>query len=220
LNQSKSKSLEGINVLNKEVMKRYLWILVLLVVSILQGIIPVIHLKIVGSAASIPLIVLMTAVELGLVIWLVIRLYRRSNPVGVQTEIRWYQVALRICGFCVLACVLFSAFMKLKNNLPDSAYSINTGFAAVAIGAVLDLLLYTVILNMFFSVCFYIKRAEKTFWICAGKLLGLSLIPICVITALSMLITKHTGVVLDIIITWLMWVASVQVMLVIKNKIS
>lgn len=206
--------------MKKELFREHKWIIMLLIISILQGAIPAIYNTYGPSKITIWVVLALVLVHAGSVVWLLL-FFLRSGTAKLGDE-PWVakrkQIILRIGIFVLIWLGLLLGLGRVHISFVVSPYSIGQGFLEKNMLFLFRAFAFTVTLNMLYVIICFIKLSTKKFWINTVKMIAISFIPIYVVTVLAMLVTTRTGVFLDMIVTWLMWTGDIAIFIKIMNK--
>lgn len=205
--------------MKKELFREHKWIIMLLIISILQGAIPTIYNTYGPSKMAIWVVLALVLVHAGSVVWLLLFFSRSATAkLGDEPCAKRKQIFLRIGIFVLIWSGLLLGLGRVHIGFVVSPYSIGQGFLEKNMLFLFRAFAFTVTLNMLYVVTYFIKLSTKKFWINTVKMITISFIPIYVVTVLAMLVTTRTGVFLDMIVTWLMWTGDIAIFIKIMNK--
>ena len=188
------------------------WLILLLISACLCAV-PAIYNGMNQTKAAYTLAAVVFVLQWALVVWFGICVIKDARKYAVKGDVMWYQKAVRILSFVLIMAIMYFEYMKLELRTYNPAYMVEGSFWDNNKMIIVGSLLYVITINAIFSLIYYINETTEDFVKKSVKTLLITVVPLYALSLLTTIASRYTGVVLEVIITWLLWISTMYVMI-------
>jgi len=189
---------------------------ILLPLAVCSCMLPVLNMHVDSIWVRGLLIFISFAAQIALTVCLIIKLKREEASNELEKAAIWYQVAARIVVLIAVTFGLGYLQMQVVQAAEVTAYTVEQSFWSANSYYIVRPFVYSIAVSFAFAVITHAKEQIASFWTNAGKLVGIGLVPIYILTFVTTLVTSLTGAMVDMVVTWLLWMLT----LVMLTKIN